>query len=895
MLWTFKRHYNKLKFGHKAILAGVFIVGSMVSLFSSLFAYTLPFQNDLPNMFSSMNFDTGNFSDVHFNQWGNNFAGIIFWLGQENLTTPEIVNISWDTQYISCSGRLQGIYYNNMRGRRLRPLDPTSQAILSGQWSGYETMTMTGGFYTNCTWHIWVYIPASNDIYGYIEHTRSGVTMRMVAGVRYDFPNNTMISGTSLSGTLITTWGSFSGWMWDNYGGIAQISSGQAPLEAAGMCSWFVASTGTILSGNDLTFTCSGGSITWHTLTGFILHIFSWFTTVYTSAVYTSVNSVSWTTGAALPAGSYNAMCVILQNQWVGPQCPPNTPFTVTTPTPIVGSGCSANFQWDITPANIYHFGGVMYYTNTSGTVIQISATDPIVYSVTWNFISPPITGTYTWSAFSNPINKSIYLTQMNARNYISSTYTTGSCTYTWATKQIYRDTIPPTTPLLSTPASGTVLCSTWSTQFSWSASTDTGGLSGYRYIIEQVSGTTYSGLVASGTTGLTLLTQNMVLGNYTRNIQAIDMVGNVVWSAPGHFSISPTACSQWTYGTGIQIIGSLSSIINADLDTVYSSEIFYIRWLTGSTLISVAPGTLIVNGTGIWTTGMITSTTPLRIELVSSDQYDDTVTSHISVAWITWTFNVTTKANACNLTRTQKLTISRVYGLIKDQYDGNSTLLNDFMATFQSILGDEVDVSEDCSLEYLLELINNDYDNADVDTSNHIAPNCKEYQISYNNSEEAYYSPMMKNRYYFINRETLIRHIDFYNAGDCHINTYGNVSWSDNRNTESIHVAPNGKIYHIQSAGDGFTSSDFVGNKYFDALSTITSYIDSKNPATNVWIHTVDRTFAPITYLAPNSKEYRIYKTSKWFMSYKLMKVIYFNTLAELESYINRNNPVKR
>ena len=260
----------------------------------------------------------------------------------------------------------------------------------------------------------------------------------------------------------------------------------------------------------------------------------------------------------------------------------------------------------------------------------------------------------------------------------------------------------------------------------------------------------------------------------------------------------------------------------------------------------------------------MITSTTPLTIELVSSNQYDDTVTSTISVAGLTGTFNVTTKSNACNLTRTQKLTISRVYGLIKDQYDGNTSLLNDFMATFQSILGDEVGVSDDCSLSYLLELINNDYDNTNVDTSNHIAPNCKEYQISYDNGEEAYYSPMMKNRYYFINRETLIRHIDFYNAGDCHINTYGNISWSDNRNTETIHVAPNGKIYHVQSAGDGYTSPDFVGNKYFDALSTITSYIDSKNPATNVWIHNVDRTFTPITYLAPNSKEYRIYKTSK-------------------------------
>ena len=175
-------------------------------------------------------------------------------------------------------------------------------------------------------------------------------------------------------------------------------------------------------------------------------------------------------------------------------------------------------------------------------------------------------------------------------------------------------------------------------------------------------------------------------------------------------------------------------------------------------------------------------------------------VTSVVSVAGLTGTFNITTKDDTCELSTNQEDVIKNVYELLRNEYDGNTNILNDFLATFQSILGDEVDISQDCSLEYLLQLINDDLDNVDVDTSNHIAPNCKEYQISYDNGERAYYSPMMKNRYLFINRETLIRHIDFYNAGDCHINTYGNVSWSDNRDTEEIHVAPNGKIYHIQS-----------------------------------------------------------------------------------------------
>jgi hypothetical protein len=58
----------------------------------------------------------------------------------------------------------------------------------------------------------------------------------------------------------------------------------------------------------------------------------------------------------------------------------------------------------------------------------------------------------------------------------------------------------------------------------------------------------------------------------------------------------------------------------------------------------------------------------------------------------------VTTKDNSCNLSTTQKNAISEVYQLIKDKYDSNTSLLNDFLSTFQSILKDEVDISEDCS-----------------------------------------------------------------------------------------------------------------------------------------------------------------------------------------------------
>jgi hypothetical protein len=75
-------------------------------------------------------------------------------------------------------------------------LDTGSLAILVASGQDYGAMTFTGGFYTNCTgtdpngYH-----PLSNEVYGYIEHTRSGITMQMVAGVHYDFPNNSMLNG----------------------------------------------------------------------------------------------------------------------------------------------------------------------------------------------------------------------------------------------------------------------------------------------------------------------------------------------------------------------------------------------------------------------------------------------------------------------------------------------------------------------------------------------------------------------------------------------------------------------------------------------------------------------------------------------------------------------------
>jgi hypothetical protein len=261
----------------------------------------------------------------------------------------------------------------------------------------------------------------------------------------------------------------------------------------------------------------------------------------------------------------------------------------------------------------------------------------------------------------------------------------------------------------------------------------------------------------------------------------------------------------------------------------------------------------------------MVTSSDTLYIELISSDKHDTTVSSYLSILGLSGTFSVTTKKSDCILSAGEKLAIQNVYEDLKDEYDNDLSKLADFLNTFQSMVTDESDISNSCTLEYLLTLIENDLDgNEGVDTSNHIAPNCKQYTIGYDPDQNAYYAPDMAQRYYFINRESLIRHIDYYNPGDCHINNYSNNSWTTDTSDPMRHVAPNGKIYHLIGQYGGFSATEFSSPKYFDSLESITRYIDLKNPGKEIRTHTVDTAFTPITYAAPNGREYKIFKTDR-------------------------------
>jgi len=130
-------------------------------------------------------------------------------------------------------------------------------------------------------------------------------------------------------------------------------------------------------------------------------------------------------------------------------------------------------------------------------------------------------------------------------------------------------------------------------------------------------------------------------LGTYYIRVNAVDNVGLSTSSITSSFTTSQHYCGGIT---GVVIVTPTLWLRNVNLDTVYRSDPIRILGLTGPTLVSISKGMLFIdsglqtgtnnsNQTGLGTTGIITSNDTLYIELISSDEYDTTVTSEFFVA----------------------------------------------------------------------------------------------------------------------------------------------------------------------------------------------------------------------------------------------------------------------
>ena len=114
----FKQHILRNHFLHigLGVLFGLVMV---IRLLSSSAQVADPF---FP--FNSFIAKHNNTSSLYFQYGGNSFTGVIAWSGWTELSTPEVISLSgFSLTGITCSKRIEGMYYNPIRGAKLWPLD----------------------------------------------------------------------------------------------------------------------------------------------------------------------------------------------------------------------------------------------------------------------------------------------------------------------------------------------------------------------------------------------------------------------------------------------------------------------------------------------------------------------------------------------------------------------------------------------------------------------------------------------------------------------------------------------------------------------------------------------------------------------------------------------------
>ena len=468
-----------------------------------------------------------------------------------------------------------------------------------------------------------------------------------------------------------------------------------------------------------------------------------------------------------------------------------------------------------------------------------------------------------------------------------------GTWVFTLTTK--WADSVPPTTPTLTYPLSGEEL---FFVTFNRNASTDTGsGIQWYAYEIAEDNAfldIIDDGFMSTvtGTSGTPDTDFDVTSDTYYVRIRAKDRDDNY-----------STRSNIWTFEARELNDRKFSEKTGANLRTYYESDEI--------TLAGIKPGVSLwasVSDDGIlyknwvekWTWTYVQNDDDLYILLRSSSRYDRTVSSTLTLANRSVEFIITTKEewDACNLSSGDRETIETIFTSLIENYSGDESRYNEFLYTIQSMLADEIDFTNDCNLQYLENLINGElwitttgYTNTTINTWIHIAPNCKQYTVNYDSTRMGYTSSGFKVATYFANRDTLGRYIDSKNPGECHLTSYAVTSWMFTNTNPSRHIASNGKIYLVQSDSNWYYSNDFVVKKYFSTLVALRNYIDSKNLPQQVRSHTVDTSFTPQSYIAPNAKEYTIYRTNRWYMSYKLLTVRYFNSLSDIQNFIRVNN----
>lgn len=366
-----------------------------------------------------------------------------------------------------------------------------------------------------------------------------------------------------------------------------------------------------------------------------------------------------------------------------------------------------------------------------------------------------------------------------------------------------------------------------------WPDSTDNWAwVKEYNYIIQQGTTTKKSGTWSTSA----ILIQNMELwlaGTFTIKVQAIDHIGN---------QSERSESAMFTY-TGIPDTSpelfTFSRQDNAKRNTLYKSNTITITWLSTYTFIkaSIDEWNLFVNGSHVNKESLVTNWDIIYIELESSDDYYSATTS---------TLTINDKA--------------AIFKIITEK-DGNEEYEDD---------DDELSNKEIEELKNVYSLVSILDDNLKLKFKEMLEEKIDELEEDWENPKE-----IAKLRYIY---DRLVKDI--------------------NNTTDIIYKAPNGKEYIIvYKEWLWYSSINFSASnqsKYFSTLDSIKEFINKNNGGSSS-NYTIDKSWNTAPYKAPNWKIYNFFKTTTWkYGSYNMVVPKLFNTLQELKTHIDKNNPKK-
>lgn len=518
-------------------------------------------------------------------------------------------------------------------------------------------------------------------------------------------------------------------------------------------------------------------------------------------------------------------------------------PFMITTPL----SG-----QAVLTGTNRYYVTPYRYVKAYAS--IDLRANQPYKYLVTWSDIVNSITGgLISWHIVVNPQltgNDGLKTVQLSLENASGDTVTLPSLS-------VYLDTtvISPTlsSPLSWASVSGNVVLSR-------SGVSDAVGISWYRYYVSDTTGFTIIRRSWSTTTATQTTIPNLTLSNwiYYRYVTATDNLGNSWYSTTSSFIYS--GILDTTPNTF-----SFNDIDDADLDETYMSNTITISGLSTGTqvLASITRGMLYISGNAVGTTWYVQNGWTVKIELISSDEYDDSVESTLTIDSKSDTFKVTTKEEDddvdddyddidTDLSNTEKLIVVYLFETLRDLYAGDKE--EEFFNTLMLMLEekmDDIDDEDDTewqALKYLYDLADQYYESDEfgeegIDIMDRIkngiytAPNGKKYIITYDSTTQRFTSTNFVVPKYFPTLDTLKYIIDINNpAGSQYANAKPILARWKNARIDGIwqtspFTAPNKKVFYFFKDINGrYSSYTFTSERYFSSLDDVKEFIYNSN-----------------------------------------------------------------